>query len=344
MTERFPGIESVRSKGDDDEDGRRQLRFLPGFGRLRSVPSSPPSLRDRTLSRHESVRSKGDDDEDGRRQLRFLPGFGRLRSVPSSPPSLRDRTLSRTEKAFGQRVMMMRTDDASSAFCRASAGFALCHRPLHHCVTERFQSVRSKGDDDEDGRRQLRFLPGFGRLRSVPSSPPSLRDRTLSKAFGQRVMMMRTDDASSAFCRASAGFALCHRPLHHCVTERFHALKAFGQRVMMMRTDDASSAFCRASAGFALCHRPLHHCVTERFHALKAFGQRVMMMRTDDASSAFCRASAGFALCHRPLHHCVTELRFLPGFGRLRSVPRFPRFPRHPAVREIVHAVSVSYA
>ena len=35
--------------------------------------------------------------------------------------------------------------------------------------------------------------------------------------------------ASSALCRASAGFALCHRPLHHPVTERFHASSESGR-------------------------------------------------------------------------------------------------------------------
>ena len=52
-------------------------------------------------SLRETVRSKGDDDED---------------------------------------------DDANAALCRASAGFALCHGPLHHRVTERFSSSLSAGD------------------------------------------------------------------------------------------------------------------------------------------------------------------------------------------------------
>ena len=36
-------------------------------------------------------------------------------------------------------------------------------------------------------------------------------------------------DANSPFCRASAGFALCHRPLHHPVAERFHASSESGR-------------------------------------------------------------------------------------------------------------------
>ena len=36
-------------------------------------------------------------------------------------------------------------------------------------------------------------------------------------------------NANSALCRASAGFALCHRPLQQPVAERFHAYSESGR-------------------------------------------------------------------------------------------------------------------
>ena len=83
-------MESVRSRCDDnEEDVSWQLHTLPGRARLRSVPSSPPSHLERTLSRdgcHGPAKCDQDFQADGRcadrrdRRRPFLgPGTGRLR-------------------------------------------------------------------------------------------------------------------------------------------------------------------------------------------------------------------------------------------------------------------------
>ena len=60
-------------------------------------------------------------------------------------------------------------DDANSAFWLASAGFALCHRPLHHSVTERFlqiPEIRCEHDSECVFNTQSTGMQSAGSLRS----------------------------------------------------------------------------------------------------------------------------------------------------------------------------------
>ena len=104
------------------------------------------------------------------------------------------------------------------------------------------ESVRSRGDDDDD------------------------------------------DGANSVFRRASPAFAQCHRPLHHCVTERFRA-RSGNARISVIKphTDGINSG---ASEGYIW--RQVKDCetgedeksstITMMYHALGA--ERRMMARS----------------------------------------------------------------
>ena len=73
-----------------------------------------------------------------------------------------------------------------------------------------------------------RKLSAYEPVRTLARSLRLLADRPISplNASGEETVRSKGDDdeddnADSAFCRALPAFALCHRPLHHRVTERF---------------------------------------------------------------------------------------------------------------------------
>ena len=63
-------------------------------------------------------------------------------------------------------------------------------------------------------------VPRDGATRVCKDESPDF-DRCPTGSESVRSKGDEDDDANSVFCRASAGFALYHRPLHHLVTERF---------------------------------------------------------------------------------------------------------------------------
>ena len=116
-------------------------------------------------------------------------------------------------------------DDANSTFCRASAGFALCHRPLHHRVTERFPMPKRSTlrltkrivDGLKPGGKDAIFwdrdLAGFGvrvhatgrKLYIVQSrGPAGLKRATLGPA-GERTVEERRREAAAAIDRIKRG-------------------------------------------------------------------------------------------------------------------------------------------
>ena len=92
-------------------------------------------------------------------------------------------------------------DDTNAAFCQAMPGFSLCHRPLHHRVTERFPETTSPCRSPETtGPRALAFLFQAPAGHSLGRSP-SLLSRPRNSYNG-------TEPRSAAGCLARRVFGV----------------------------------------------------------------------------------------------------------------------------------------